>query len=110
MFALCVEASHERGMGHLFRALALANALEARGGASIVYVNADRVAEAALRRAGRPWKTVPLHAEADWEAERIRADAIRVWVDDWFETSVSHARRVKAAGVRLATLNDRGGG
>ena len=49
MFALCVEASHARGMGHLFRALSLAQALEARGAKVQIYVNEDAAAARALQ-------------------------------------------------------------
>jgi spore coat polysaccharide biosynthesis predicted glycosyltransferase SpsG len=111
MFALCVEASHARGMGHLFRAFALAEALEGEGGRALFYVNDDPDAQRALKERGRSWKTVPLGNTAlRWEAERIRTDGVRVWINDRLETSAVHAQRVLDAGARLATLNDSGTG
>ena len=112
MFALCVEASHARGMGHLFRAFALAEALEAAGARVLIYVNEDAGAARALDERGRAWRLVPLQkgGTANWEAERIRSDGIKVWVNDRFETTAAHARRVLDAGARLATMNDSGSG
>jgi spore coat polysaccharide biosynthesis predicted glycosyltransferase SpsG len=109
VFALCVEASHARGMGHLFRACALAEALETAGARVVIYVNEDAGAARTLRERGRSWKAVPLQ-DAGWEAEQIRADGIHVWVDDRLATTAAHARSVLAAGARLATLNDSGSG
>lgn len=111
MFALCVEASHARGMGHLFRALSLAQALEARGAKVQIYVNEDAAAARALQQRGRAWKTVPLvEGTADWETQHIKADGVRVWVDDRLETTAAHAARIKAAGIALVTFDDRGSG
>lgn len=111
MYAICLEASHQRGMGHLFRGLALAQALRARGGATRIYVNEDAAARRVLEAAGFPWAAVPLRdGPTGWIAERVRADGIRVWIDDTFETSLAHAKGVQAAGVRRVTFNDRGEG
>jgi spore coat polysaccharide biosynthesis predicted glycosyltransferase SpsG len=96
-------------MGHLFRALALAEALEARGASVHLYVNDDEGARRTLRGRGRTWKAVAL-TSGGWEAERIREDRIRVWVNDRFETTADHARRVLQAGARLVTFNDCGPG
>lgn len=111
MFALCVDASHARGMGHLFRALALAEALESQGTAVHIYVNNDQRAASVLRDRGYPWRAVPLAgSRGAWEPALVRADGIKVWVDDRLNTDVQHARRVLEAGARLATFDDRGSG
>ena len=46
MFAVCVESSHARGMGHFFRAVNLVAALGRAGKASRIYINGH---EPALR-------------------------------------------------------------
>jgi spore coat polysaccharide biosynthesis predicted glycosyltransferase SpsG len=95
----------------LFRAVALADALEANGARVHIYANDDEATGRALRQRGRPWTAVPLHQSAtSWEAERIRLDRIRVWVNDRLETSADHARKVLEAGARLATFDDSGSG
>jgi spore coat polysaccharide biosynthesis predicted glycosyltransferase SpsG len=111
VFAVCIEASHERGMGHLFRGLALAQALEQRGAPTRIYANQDPAAARTLRERGRDWAPVPLRDDrSGWIAERIRADGVRVWISDCFETSLAHARGVTEAGAKFVTFNDRGPG
>jgi spore coat polysaccharide biosynthesis predicted glycosyltransferase SpsG len=111
VLALCVEASHQRGMGHLFRALALAQALEARGAVVRFYVNDDANAARILQERGKAWRAVPLlELKHAWEADLVRSDAVRVWVNDRLDTDARHATRVLAAGARLASFDDRGSG
>lgn len=108
MYALCVEASHARGMGHLYRGLALARALERRGAQTRLFLNDAPEAAAVLRREDRPFTAVDL-SSLD-VGELVRRHAIRVWIDDRFATDERHARRVLDAGARLATIEDRGSG
>lgn len=111
MFALCIEASHARGMGHLYRALALADALAVCGKPARIYVNDDEGAARVLRDRGLPWRTVPLaETQTAWEPALVKEDGVRVWVDDRLDTDAEHARRVRDAGVRLVTFDDRGEG
>lgn len=111
MYAICVEASHERGMGHLFRGLALARALRERGCKTRIYANEDEGARRVLDVAGFPWSVVPLReTDAQWISQRVRTDRISVWIDDSFETSLAHAQALLAARVRRVTFNDRGPG
>lgn len=111
MYAICVEASHPRGMGHLFRGLALAQALEQRGCVVRIYANEDIGAHRVLESSGLPWAAVPLRADDQrWIAARVRADKVRVWIDDCFETSLAHAQAIQAAGIRRVTFSDRGSG
>jgi spore coat polysaccharide biosynthesis predicted glycosyltransferase SpsG len=111
VFALCVEASPARGMGHLFRALALAEALDTLGARSLICVNDDDRAAAVLRDRGLAWRTVPLANPAlDWEGALIKSQGVRVWVDDRLDTDARHARRVLDTDARLATFDDRGSG
>jgi spore coat polysaccharide biosynthesis predicted glycosyltransferase SpsG len=109
MLALCIEASHARGMGHLFRSLALAEAVESQGGAVRFYLNPFAPAEALLRGRGRRFETVPPLGDG-WEPDLIRRDGIRTWVNDRLDTTASHAARVRGAGAHLATFDDRGAG
>lgn len=109
MLALCIEASHARGMGHLFRALALAKAVESRGGAVCFFLNSFASAEAILRERGCQFETVQLEGQG-WEHDLIRNHGIGTWVNDRLDTDAAHAFRVQGEGVRLATFDDRGMG
>lgn len=110
MFAICVEASHARGMGHLYRALALAEALGTKGVAAIVYINDDASAVRVLQDRKQPFRTVALEGPAGWESDLVKRDGIRVWINDRRDTAEEHARQVLATGARLASFDDRGAG
>jgi spore coat polysaccharide biosynthesis predicted glycosyltransferase SpsG len=111
VFAFCVEASHERGMGHLFRALVMADILSARGVGVLFVINEDARAVAVLGSRGFHYVHADLgDARSGWESGLVRSQGIGVWVNDRLDTSVEHARRVKEAGARLATFDDHGTG
>ena len=52
MLAICIECSHQRGMGHLFRALNLIRFLEKKRAPYVLLVNADRAAAEILEERG----------------------------------------------------------
>jgi spore coat polysaccharide biosynthesis predicted glycosyltransferase SpsG len=111
VFALCVESSHARGMGHFFRALNLVAALERAGQACKVLINAHEPALRLLENAGVKHITVDLtDLESDWEGRLIEKEDIRVWVNDRLNTDVRHSENVKRRGIPLVTFDDRGGG
>lgn len=111
MFALCIESSHKKGMGHLFRALNFVKCLQANSEAYIVFINNDASACEILGSKGIRFETVDLvETESDWETALIRKYGITVWVNDRLDTELRHAKRVKESGVKLITLDDRGDG
>lgn len=111
MLAICIESSHRRGTGHLFRALNLIAYLEERKIAFVVLINDDAVSLQILRKKRIPYETVPLtDLDSGWEVQLIEKYDIRVWVNDRLDTELAHARNVKHKGVRLVTFDDRGGG
>ncbi|MEI7605796.1 MAG: hypothetical protein WCJ64_00285 [Rhodospirillaceae bacterium] len=111
MLVLCIESGHARGMGHLFRAMTLADALIARGHEVLFLVNDDDVSLAILRERGHRTRVVELSEErSDWETAIIRQTGARVWINDRLDTGAGHAGRIKAAGLPLVTFDDRGSG
>jgi spore coat polysaccharide biosynthesis predicted glycosyltransferase SpsG len=96
-------------MGHLFRGLALAQAMEEQGAALRFYLNSFAPAEALLRQRGRDFTTVDLGASG-WEAGIIRKHGIMAWINDRLDMAATHAADVKQAGARLVTFDDRGPG
>lgn len=111
MFALCVESSHVRGMGHFYRVLNLAAALERAGQASRILINAHEPAIRLLEGAGIEHIAVDLaDFESDWEGRLIEKEGIRVWVNDRLDTDPRHAANVKRRGILLTTFDDRGAG
>lgn len=111
MFALCVESSHARGMGHFFRALNLVAALERAGRTCKVLVNPHEPALRLLANAGMKHAAVDLEdLESDWEGRIIEKEGVQVWVNDRLITDVRHAENVKRRGIPLVTFDDRSGG
>ena len=110
MFAICVESSHARGMGHLFRMRNLAHLLRARQLPFVLLINDHAPALDVLRREQLPFEVVDLSQAAQWAPEVIHRHKPRVWLNDRLDTDLAHAQAVKAAGVALATIEDRGAG
>ena len=111
MFALCVESSHQRGMGHLFRALNLAALLGRRCVPYLLLVNDHAGTTQILRERQVPFELVSLDdLDNDWEGAIIQKYGIQIWVNDRLDTDIRHARKVKQHGVKLATFDDRGSG
>lgn len=111
MFALCIESSNARGMGHFYRALNLAEGLANAGCQSIFYLNDHAPSHQILAERGLPHRVVELkNLGGGWEAALIAQDDIRVWVNDRLDTDLHHARKVKSTGIPLATFDDRGAG
>lgn len=110
LLALCVESSHARGMGHLFRALNLADGMRLRGWSFVFLINAHEPALALLAEHGHRYEVVGLDNGTDWEQEAIQRLGIRIWIDDRLNTDLGHGHAVKAAGVPWVTFDDRGPG
>lgn len=110
MFAICVESSHARGMGHLFRMRNLAQLLRAREIPFILLINNHAPALELLRRDGLPFEIVDLDHVARWAADAIRRHRATLWVNDRLNTDLAQARAIKETSIPLITLDDRGAG
>jgi spore coat polysaccharide biosynthesis predicted glycosyltransferase SpsG len=111
MFALCIESSHARGMGHFYRALNLAEGLTKAGLPYTIYLNDHAPSRQILLERGVPHRIVDLEDfTGNWEAALIRKEGITLWVDDRLDTDIRHAEKIKAAGIPLVTFDDRGTG
>lgn len=111
MFALCIESSHARGMGHLFRALHLADALTASGTNCKIFVNRHQPTLDIIAQRGHAAIAVDIDdLDSGWENALVRREDIRLWVNDRLDTSEQHAKRIKALGIPLVTFDDRGEG
>lgn len=111
MFALCLESSHARGMGHFYRALNLADGLAQAGLGYTFYLNDHAPSRQILVERGVPHRVVDLQDFiGDWETALIRQDGITLWLNDRLDTDLRHAEKIKATGIPLVTLDDRGTG
>lgn len=111
MFGICIEASHQRGMGHLFRALNLCEGLSERGLTFHIFINKNDASETILKQRNLPFETVPLDSsKQDWQQKLIHQYGINTWVDDRLNTDITHAAQIKECNIALVTFDDRGSG
>lgn len=112
MFVFCIESSHSRGMGHLYRSLTLAEELRRRGRDIHFLVNAHETTLKILKSRGFEFTIYDLGAPGgSWESAFFKtAKPPEVWVDDRLDTTFAHAAAVVSAGARLVTFDDRGAG
>ena len=111
MLAICIECSHQRGMGHLFRAINLITTLKEKKIAYVLLVNEDESALRILQENGIEPMLVDLwDTESDWEEKLIAEKQITVWLNDRLDTGEETATHVKAAGIPLFTIDDMGAG
>jgi len=111
VFAICIESSHARGMGHLFRSLNLACELRRRGHGVTLLVNDDAASLRLLREHGHAPLVVNLgDFSGGWEGELVARHGFSAWINDRLDTHADHAQHVRAAGIPLVTFDDRGSG
>jgi spore coat polysaccharide biosynthesis predicted glycosyltransferase SpsG len=111
MIAICIEASHARGLGHLYKALNLAALLREKNHPFVILLNQDPKAARILEKHQLNFHTVSLSdIHSNWEAEQIGRLGISLWLNDRLDTQIEHSRHVKDQGVRLVTVDDRGAG
>lgn len=111
MYAFCIESSHIRGMGHLYRALNLADALSDLGIHCKFFINDHEVSQRILISRKYSYETVDLSdLDSDWETDVIIKYKINLWINDRLDTDIQHAKRVKANNIPLVTFDDCGSG
>jgi spore coat polysaccharide biosynthesis predicted glycosyltransferase SpsG len=110
MFAICLESSHVRGMGHLFRMRNLAHQLRSRLLPFVILTNNHAPALELLRRDNLPFEVVDLTQARHWVPHAIRRLGARLWVNDRLNTDLLEAQAVKDAAIPLVTFDDRGAG
>ena len=111
MFAICIEASHQRGMGHFFRALNLIAYLSEQQQLFVVLINDYDKSKSILENINIPFEVVDLgDFSSNWEAILIAKYGITVWINDRLNTNILHSQRVKQSNTKLVTFDDRGSG
>jgi spore coat polysaccharide biosynthesis predicted glycosyltransferase SpsG len=111
MFALCIESSHQKGMGHLFRALNFIDYLNTKNSSYIVFINNDPIACNILQSKNIPFETVYLmDHDSDWESKLILKYRVDIWINDRLDTIIKHAENVKKNTIKLVTFDDKGSG
>lgn len=111
MFAICIESSHQRGMGHFYRALNMLTYFRDVKEQAVLVINNDRAAIQILNEKQVLYEIVDFaDVISNWEKNIIRKYQIGVWLLDKFETGTELAEHVKNEGVILAAIDDCGVG
>lgn len=111
MFGICIESSHIKGMGHLFRMLNFIKYLRSLNTRFIVFVNNDPVAVNIIRSHNLVYEIVDLKdLKSDWESNLIKKYSIDIWINDRLNTDILHSLNVKKNKIKLVTLDDAGSG
>jgi spore coat polysaccharide biosynthesis predicted glycosyltransferase SpsG len=98
-------------MGHLFRSCVLAEALRASGRTVKLYLSDHAPGIDEVKRRGLAFGVVPDQVrDIAWEPQRILSDKIEIWINDMHGTDRRSTQRIKATGVPVVTLDDRGSG
>lgn len=111
MFGICVESSHQRGMGNLFRSLNLVEWMRKNGYDYIMMINDDIDSTELLKARKIKYTVVDLwNYEFNWEKQLIQKYKIDVWIDDRLAIDIRHAKFVKDEGIKLCSFDDTGSG
>ncbi len=106
---LAIEASHARGMGHLYRGLNLAGALKAEGDGVFFVINNDERSIGILKDEGHSFDIVD-YGTTGWEGAIIERRKPATWINDRLDTTEPHSKEVLTKGVALFTFDDHGSG
>jgi len=111
MFAICIEASHNKGMGHLFRMLNFARYLKKQNEKPIFFVNNNDHVKNILKENSLDFEIVDLeYSQTNWELQYIKKHNISHWINDRLDTKEQHALNIKnyKKDVKLITFDDLG--
>jgi len=109
MFAVCIESSHKKGMGHLFRMLNLINYLKNVKVQFTIFINNDFSSSEILKNNNLDYTIVKLEDyHSNWEGRLIKQFGVKYWINDRLNTSLEHANNIKKHNVKLITFDDAG--
>ncbi|WP_419770601.1 MAG: hypothetical protein ACNI3C_02070 [Candidatus Marinarcus sp.] len=111
MFAICIEASHSKGMGHLFRMLNFTEYLKSKNEDFIFLINDNEKTKNILHEKNINFEVVNLSDyDSNWESAFIKQYDINYWINDRLETDINHAENILKNSCKLITFDDLGSG
>jgi len=111
MFAICLEASHAKGMGHLFRMLNFKNYLDKQNEKYIFLIKNNDKTKEILKNNNIKFEIVNLDDyKSNWEKDIIEKYNLQYWINDRLNTDKEHSENVVSKGIKLITFDDLGSG
>ncbi len=111
MFAICLESSHSKGMGHLFRMLNFTKCLDSKKEKYIFLINDNKKTKDILEKENLKFEVINLKDfYSDWETNLIKKYDIKYWINDRLDTDIRHSENVKKNNIKLITFDDLGRG
>lgn len=111
MFAICVESSHKKGMGHFYRALNFIDYLIDKDERFIFFINDNNIASTILDERKIQYEVVDLNDyETNWESTLVKKYHVDVWINDRLNTDIRHSKNICRNNVKLITFDDNGDG
>ena len=109
MFAVCIESSHKRGMGHFYRSLNILEYLKSVCENAVLLINNDEISIQLLKLKNILFEIVDYKdTHSNWEKDVINKYHIDVWILDKFQTGMELASHVKNKGILLVAIDDCG--
>ena len=111
MFAICIEASHLKGMGHLFRMLNFSNYLKKLNQEFIFIINDNDKTKEILSNHNLLFEVVYLDDyKSGWELDLIEKYSIKYWINDRLDTKIDHTKYLVSKDIKIITFDDLGAG
>ena len=111
MFAICLEASHTKGMGHLFRMLTFSRYLAKQNEEFLFVVDNNKKTHDIITEKNIPYGVIDLNDySSNWEDIIINKYNVKYWIDDRLNTDERHSLNVKNTNAKLVTFDDFGNG
>lgn len=111
MFAICLEASHKKGMGHLFRMLNFVKILEKNSQKFIFIVNNHQKTKEILEKHRYKYEVVDLdNFSQNWESGLIKKYEIKYWINDRLDTNEKHIKNIQKNSTKVINFDDLGSG
>lgn len=111
MFAICLEASHQKGMGHLFRMLNFIKYLEEKKQDFIFFINKNQKTKEILEKHNYKYEIVDLNNfSQNWETALIKKYDLKYWINDRLDTNEKHIKNIQKNSIKVINFDDLGSG
>ena len=111
VIVISLEASHTKGMGHLFRMLNFTKYLESKNQDFIFIINDNEKTKDILQKQNLEYEVVDYQdLNSNWESNIINKYKVKYWINDRLDTDNIHSENIKNENIKLITFDDLGSG